>query len=242
MEFDLIGIDASIANAYRRIMMAEVPTVAIETVFIQDNTSVIPDEILAHRIGLLPIKADPRHFVTKTSILLYLLNLCFIEQDDPTDLNTLVFRIDARCYYRKDVDLKDESKSANEIYVNSQVKALHLEWIPKGDQTSRLAAPSDNSSGKIIAEMFKDYWTKEAEAFNVKAQENAAQLSFAKKKQTPKKELNSSYSHIVRPLCHDILVTKLRPGQHVEMELHCHLGIGKDHAKFTPGTLFLFMN
>ncbi len=38
---------------------------AIETVFIQDNTSIIQDEVLAHRLGLVPICADPRLFEFK---------------------------------------------------------------------------------------------------------------------------------------------------------------------------------
>lgn len=62
MEFDLVGVDASIANAFRRILIAEVPTMAIETVFVFNNTSVIQDEVLAHRLGLIPIKADPGRF------------------------------------------------------------------------------------------------------------------------------------------------------------------------------------
>lgn len=38
---------------------------AIEKVFIANNTSVIQDEVLAHRLGMIPIKADPRHFEYK---------------------------------------------------------------------------------------------------------------------------------------------------------------------------------
>lgn len=60
--FDMIGIDAAIANAFRRILISEVPTMAIERVVIQENTSIIQDEVLAHRLGLIPIKADPRQF------------------------------------------------------------------------------------------------------------------------------------------------------------------------------------
>jgi hypothetical protein len=62
IEFDLVGIDASIANALRRIMLAEVPTLAIESVWIAINTSIIQDEVLSHRIGLIPIAADPNQF------------------------------------------------------------------------------------------------------------------------------------------------------------------------------------
>lgn len=35
---------------------------AVEKVLIYNNTSIIQDEILAHRLGLIPIKADPRLF------------------------------------------------------------------------------------------------------------------------------------------------------------------------------------
>lgn len=59
IEFDLVGVDAPIANALRRIMIAEVPTVAIEDVYIWNNTSIMQDEVLAHRIGLVPLKIDP---------------------------------------------------------------------------------------------------------------------------------------------------------------------------------------
>ena len=41
MEFDMIGCDPAIANALRRILIAEVPTVAIEHVFMINNTSII---------------------------------------------------------------------------------------------------------------------------------------------------------------------------------------------------------
>ena len=40
--FDLIGIDASVANALRRILLEEVATMAIEHVFVINNTSTLP--------------------------------------------------------------------------------------------------------------------------------------------------------------------------------------------------------
>lgn len=62
MEFDLIGIQPGFANAFRRLMLSEVPSMAIEKVMIKSNTSIIQDEVLAHRLGLIPLKADPRMF------------------------------------------------------------------------------------------------------------------------------------------------------------------------------------
>jgi DNA-directed RNA polymerase alpha subunit len=41
---------------------------AIEKVFIYDNTSIVQDEVLAHRLGLIPIKADPDEFDFKQCI------------------------------------------------------------------------------------------------------------------------------------------------------------------------------
>ena len=43
-------------------MIAEIPTVAIEKVTIWQNTSIIPDENLAHRMGLIPLNVDARMF------------------------------------------------------------------------------------------------------------------------------------------------------------------------------------
>ena len=41
MEFDLINTDPAIANALRRILIAEVPTMAFERVYFVNNTSII---------------------------------------------------------------------------------------------------------------------------------------------------------------------------------------------------------
>lgn len=58
--FDMVGIDAPVANAIRRILLSEVPTMAIETVYIYKNTGIVQDEVLSHRLGLIPLRADPR--------------------------------------------------------------------------------------------------------------------------------------------------------------------------------------
>ena len=41
LEFDLVGVDPSFANALRRLMISEVPSMAIEKVFIYGNSSII---------------------------------------------------------------------------------------------------------------------------------------------------------------------------------------------------------
>lgn len=39
---------------------------------------------------------------------------------------------------------------------------------------------------------------------------------------------------LIRPVNPDILLAKMRPGQKIDMEMHCIKGIGADHAKFSP--------
>ena len=58
IQFELINTDISMANSLRRIMIAEVPTLAIDLVEFEDNTSVMLDEVIAHRLGLIPIRSD----------------------------------------------------------------------------------------------------------------------------------------------------------------------------------------
>ena len=87
---------------------------AIEKVLIAYNTSVIIDEVLAHRMGLIPIAADPRLFeylsgkhifqwyviylhmmiILLISLLLY---LCMIEHDQANEKNTIVFKLHVKC-------------------------------------------------------------------------------------------------------------------------------------------------
>jgi DNA-directed RNA polymerase I and III subunit RPAC1 len=40
-------------------MYGQVPTVSIEQVYVFNNTSVMVDEVFAHRLGLVPLNVDP---------------------------------------------------------------------------------------------------------------------------------------------------------------------------------------
>jgi DNA-directed RNA polymerase subunit D len=60
--FVLEDVDVSYANALRRAILAEVPTLAIEEVAFKENSSSFYDEIIAHRLGLVPIKTDLKIF------------------------------------------------------------------------------------------------------------------------------------------------------------------------------------
>jgi len=51
------------ANALRRICLNGVPVFAIDTVDIIENSSVLADEGVAHRLGMIPLKTDLSRFV-----------------------------------------------------------------------------------------------------------------------------------------------------------------------------------
>ncbi|EJU04319.1 RBP11-like subunit of RNA polymerase [Dacryopinax primogenitus] len=55
VEFVMTGVDLSFANSFRRVIMADVATVAIDMVEIEVNTTVLVDEFLSHRIGMIPL-------------------------------------------------------------------------------------------------------------------------------------------------------------------------------------------
>lgn len=58
IRFELLNTDISMANSLRRIMIAEVPTLCIDKVEIMVNTTNMPDEFLAHRLGLIPLRSN----------------------------------------------------------------------------------------------------------------------------------------------------------------------------------------
>ena len=58
------------------ILVLQLPTMAFEKVFIANNTSIVQDEVLAQRMGLVPIAADPKLFEYlsgKTDIMWHLI-------------------------------------------------------------------------------------------------------------------------------------------------------------------------
>lgn len=60
--FVLKDSDTVFANTLRRVIIDEVPTMAIEDVEFRKNNSVLYDEIVAHRLGLVALKTDLKSY------------------------------------------------------------------------------------------------------------------------------------------------------------------------------------
>lgn len=58
IRFLLSGVTAAFANGLRRACMSEVPTLAIDEISLYDNTSVLFDEQIGLRMGLIPLQAE----------------------------------------------------------------------------------------------------------------------------------------------------------------------------------------
>ncbi len=65
----LNGFDLNYVNAIRRYIMSELPTLAIEDVVVVENSSLIYDEIIAHRLGLVPLKT-PKKYLNQEGVQL----------------------------------------------------------------------------------------------------------------------------------------------------------------------------
>ncbi|EJU04104.1 RBP11-like subunit of RNA polymerase [Dacryopinax primogenitus] len=168
IDFDLVGTDAAIANALRRIMIGEVETIAVENVWVWQNTSVMQDEVLASRLGLVPLRINPARLESWTPNAV------------PTDANTISFEVQVTCTSRPFPPRG--STDPSELYENSSIYASHLRWKPVGAQ----AALPD--------------WLADPPS-------------------------------VAKP---DIVLVKLRPGQELNIEMHCVKSCGRDHAKYSP--------
>lgn len=102
------------ANALRRILISEIPTMAIEIVNVYQNTSIIPDEVLSHRLGLIPILANANDFEYKK------------EKEEFNENNSLYFKIHVKCEKKKVGD--------KEEIINEEVFSSKIIWNPIGDQ------------------------------------------------------------------------------------------------------------
>ncbi|PFH60777.1 hypothetical protein XA68_10342 [Ophiocordyceps unilateralis] len=129
--FSLIGLDASLANAFRRILISEIPTLAIENVFIENNTSVVQDEVLAHRLGLIPFNGSRQGI---HNFLRW--HKKPAPGEDPYagcfDWNTVQLELNVSCSVNKDA-AADETDPRRAFH-NAHVYASDIVFVPTGKQ------------------------------------------------------------------------------------------------------------
>lgn len=65
IEFKVSGIDFTLANAIRRSVLAYVPAMAVDKVTVYENTTPLYEEMIAQRIGLIPLVTDLKTYSLK---------------------------------------------------------------------------------------------------------------------------------------------------------------------------------
>jgi len=109
---------------------------------------VIQDEVLAQRIGLVPLNVDPSYFEFKSDA-----------QDQATDRNTLVFKLDVACTRKPKTAVARGARKAEpepeEIYNHSIVTSGDLTWEPQGEQSEVFASklPRPTNEDIVLAKL-----------------------------------------------------------------------------------------
>jgi DNA-directed RNA polymerase I and III subunit RPAC1 len=207
--FELKNVDASFANALRRILLAEIATVAIEQVYMWNNSSLLHDEVLAHRLGLVPIMADAR-----------LLDAPLTPDEEATDRNTLVFRMKVACQ-RSEARTEAAARGASQGDEEGAGGGGPMEALAVEDREDDLVAAATEAATTRPYRFPRDRpYTKHVYSRDLEW--------------IPQGDQEDLFSSPPAPVYGDILLAKLRPGQVVEFEAHARVGMGKDHAKFSP--------
>ncbi|KAG5507314.1 hypothetical protein GH5_07408 [Leishmania sp. Ghana 2012 LV757] len=121
MSFEMQHVSPPISNLFRRVLMTEVPTLAFDRVLIEENDSPVLDELLSHRLGLIPV-AGPvmkMQYITES-------NQASFTNLDPS--RVLLFELDA-------TGAKDAAVTP--------VYSRQLHWVPLPGQEKRGDAKAD---------------------------------------------------------------------------------------------------
>ena len=116
-----------------------------------NNTSIIQDEVLSHRLGLIPLRADPRKFDW------YREENDDKSKDNSKDINTspanygnetnsLEFELKVKC--KKNPEAKKSTTETDDLYIDSCIYTDHMKWLPRKGQVQAL-------SGKFSIQSFE---------------------------------------------------------------------------------------
>ena len=118
IEFD--DIPRQYVNALRRLSISQVPTFAIDDVVILENSSVMHDEAIAHRLGLIPLRTDLERFVMP--------HLCDCKSTLGCSKCRVLLVLDAESQDKTKVSTSEELISDDEVVkpVNNEIPIVSL--------------------------------------------------------------------------------------------------------------------
>lgn len=259
--YEILNVDVSFMNALRRILLSEIPTVALENIYMWHNNSIIHDEVLSHRLGLIPLMIDARLLDDPNY---YQPNKQSNNNDPndnqnnddnndltPTDRNTVVFSLSVSCTKNDkgtnksdnnddDVDettnlVKEEEKISIESSLNDEEidEAIKAAVTNNNNNNNNNATASTTSSSNTggISQHTSSYKYPKDRPYTKHVY--SSDLIWVPQGEQLTIFGENAIEHI-KPIHDDILIAKLRPGQSIDLEAHGQRGIGKDHAKYSP--------
>jgi DNA-directed RNA polymerase subunit D len=127
-------LNPQFANALRRIMISEIPIMAIDSVDFTENESVLYNELIAHRLGLIPLIFDTKKFHFK-------------EEDEKSDsLSEVILVISKKgpgMVYTK--DMKSSDPDVKPLYDNIPIVELFDDQKLKLEASASLGYAKDHA-------------------------------------------------------------------------------------------------
>src|SRR6185295_5895917 len=122
IDFTINNCSVSLANALRRTLISDVPTYAIEKVNIYENSTVLPSEMIAHRLGLIPIEINE--------------NIAFLSEASKSTF-------DKKCTQDREIWTLEMGQSEN---IKPAIKGIPIVKVAKG-QTLKIDAFIQKGTG-----------------------------------------------------------------------------------------------
>ena len=147
MRFIVKGVNVPFVNALRRIMLTEVPAMAIDELVILENSSMLNDEILAHRMGFIPLKTDldsynlPEECTCKSEFGCNLCRLTLTLEAEATEKTTTVYS----------GDLKSENLDVTPVSDKIPIVKLAPEQKIKLEAYARLGKGKDHAKWQPVS-------------------------------------------------------------------------------------------
>ena len=139
VEFD--GVDPSVVGAIRRTIINRVPVLAIEDIDILVNSSALYDEVIAHRLGMIPFVFDVKKLVQKNvcsckgagcdkcevTMVLNKVGPCKVYAKDIKIANSSVKTVDGNVLL---ISLLDKQRLHFEMRAELNIAKEHAKWQP----------------------------------------------------------------------------------------------------------------
>ena len=144
--------DISLANALRRVIIAETPTLAIDLVEVELNSTVLHDEFLAHRLGMLPLRTPDINKFTYTQE-------CDCSPPDFCSKCSVSFSLHVKCHEGRRVvttrDLRLDTTEADVKIAGDEKQPIPIVKLARGQELKvRCIARKVGRKNTIFSQVF----------------------------------------------------------------------------------------